>query len=82
MIDGLPFVQLSASAILAVVVLMVLTGRLVPRRTLNDVVHDRDQWRQAAQERSEQITRLLTATDTSTRALEALTDVAGVHDGT
>lgn len=52
--------QLSAAAILAVVILLVLTGRLVPRRTLEDAREDRelrarelaaerDTWRVAAE---------------------------------
>lgn len=48
MIDRLPLVQVSASAILALVVIMVLTGRLVPRRTLEAVEADRDHWREIA----------------------------------
>lgn len=80
MIEGIPLVQVSASALLTLVVLMILTGRLVPRRTLDDTAADRDHWRRAAEERSAQITRLLTATDTSTRALEALADVTGAQE--
>ncbi len=34
-------------ALLTLVVLLILTGRLVPRRTHEDVLTDRDNWRQA-----------------------------------
>ncbi|MEU3826438.1 hypothetical protein AB0F36_14135 [Streptomyces sp. NPDC029080] len=34
-------------ALLTLVVLLILTGRLVPRRTHEDVLADRDNWRQA-----------------------------------
>ena len=34
-------------ALLTLVVLLILTGRLVPRRTHEDVIADRDNWRQA-----------------------------------
>ncbi|MFD8199963.1 hypothetical protein [Streptomyces sp. NPDC059701] len=34
-------------ALLSLVILLVLTGRLVPRRTHEDVLTDRDNWRQA-----------------------------------
>ncbi len=36
-----------AVTLLVVVVLLILTGRLIPRRTHEDVLADRDQWRQA-----------------------------------
>lgn len=34
-------------ALLTLVILLILTGRLVPRRTHEDVLTDRDNWRQA-----------------------------------
>lgn len=79
MIAGLPIGNLGPAALLAIVVILILTGRLVPRRTMSDVAEERDHWRAAAQERSDQLTRLLAATDTSTRAIEALTQVAGIQ---
>jgi hypothetical protein len=36
-----------AVALLVVVVLLILTGRLIPRRTHEDALADRDNWRQA-----------------------------------
>jgi hypothetical protein len=36
-----------AVTLLVVVVLLILTGRLVPRRTHEDAIADRDNWRQA-----------------------------------
>lgn len=36
-----------AAALLVLVVLFILTGRLVPRRTHEDILADRDNWRQA-----------------------------------
>lgn len=47
MLDGIPLVGLSAPAILSVVVMMVMTGRLVPRKTYDDVIRERDEWRAA-----------------------------------
>lgn len=44
---GLGISQLGAGAILAIVVLLILTGRLVPRSTLEDVRQERDTWREA-----------------------------------
>lgn len=34
-------------ALLTLVVLLILTGRLIPRRTHDDVITDRDNWRSA-----------------------------------
>lgn len=36
-----------AAALLTLVVLLILTGKLVPRRTHEDLLADRDTWRQA-----------------------------------
>jgi acyl CoA:acetate/3-ketoacid CoA transferase alpha subunit len=36
-----------AVVLLTLVVLLILTGRLIPRRTHEDVLADRDNWRQA-----------------------------------
>ncbi|MEU3507969.1 hypothetical protein ABZ733_08555 [Streptomyces longwoodensis] len=36
--------------LLTLVVMLILTGRLVPRRTLEDVIADRDTWRAAYME--------------------------------
>lgn len=44
----LTITQVSAGALLAVVVLLILTGRLVTRRQLTDTQADRDYWRQTA----------------------------------
>lgn len=44
---GINPVQGGAAALLALVILLILTGRLVPRRTLDDARADRDYWRQA-----------------------------------
>ena len=44
---GINVAQGGAVALLAVVVLMVLTGRLIPRRTYDDLKEERDGWRTA-----------------------------------
>lgn len=46
-IFGINPVQGGAAALLCLVVLLVLTGRLIPRRTHQDVLADRDRWREA-----------------------------------
>jgi len=46
-IEGLSAAQLGPTGLLAVLVLLILVGRLVPRRTMEDILHDRDEWRAA-----------------------------------
>lgn len=47
---GIDIAQGGAVALLAVVVLMVLTGRLIPRRTYDDMREERNTWRSAHSE--------------------------------
>lgn len=47
---GVDVTQGGAVALLAVVVLMVLTGRLIPRRTYDDLREERNMWRTATQD--------------------------------
>lgn len=47
MIEGLNLAQIGAGGLVTLFVLAILTGRLVPRRNLDDVVRDRDEWRAA-----------------------------------
>ena len=44
---GLSVAEAGPTAILTLVVLLVLTGRLVPRSTLTDMRDERDMWREA-----------------------------------
>lgn len=46
-LSGLPLVGLTAPALLGLTVLLLLTGRIVPRSTLDDKSRESDQWRQA-----------------------------------
>lgn len=45
---GVPVGQIGAGALVAIIVLLILSGRLVPRQQLLDVQADRDHWRTAA----------------------------------
>lgn len=49
-IFGINPVQGGATALLALVILLILTGRLVPRSVLRDTQLDRDYWRAACAE--------------------------------
>lgn len=46
-IFGVAPTDAGAVALLVLVVLFILTGKLVPRRTHEDVIADRDKWQQA-----------------------------------
>jgi hypothetical protein len=59
-LDQLPIGGLSAGAILSIVVLMILRGALVPRRTHEECRADRDSWR-VAWEASEEARRVQAA---------------------
>ena len=50
LIDGVPPELLGIGAgwlIVGLVVIAIMRGNLVPRRTVDDVIHDRDEWRAA-----------------------------------
>ena len=49
LVQALPFTDLGAGALVIMIVLMVLTGRLVTRQQLQDVMADRDKWRDSAE---------------------------------
>lgn len=49
--DGFPILEWTPEALLGVGILLILLGKLLPRRTVNDLLNevraDRDEWRQA-----------------------------------
>lgn len=47
MLEGIPVIGLSAPALVAITVVMLLTGLIVPRRTLMDVIRERNDWKKA-----------------------------------
>jgi hypothetical protein len=47
MIEGISVVSLTPSALLGIAVLMLLTGRLIPRATLQDKAKEAEEWKQA-----------------------------------
>lgn len=47
MLESLDIGTLSASALLGIAILLVLSGLLVPRRTLTDVNKEAERWRKA-----------------------------------
>jgi hypothetical protein len=57
-IIGIPVSALAPSAIAGLAVLLVLTGRLIPKRTHDEATHDRDEWRAESRVKDQQILEL------------------------
>lgn len=79
--------DMGLSGLLALVVLLILTGRLVPRSTLQDVRDERDTWRAAHMESEaarqaerEQVTELLELSRTAGHVLTSLPKSGEVAD--
>jgi hypothetical protein len=47
MVEALPWSTLTPMGLLLIIILLIALGRLVPRRTLEDAIHDRNEWRTA-----------------------------------
>lgn len=76
---GIPVSTLTPAGLLAVLILLIGLGRLVPRRTMEDVIHDRDEWRaahriseQARVELAETVTEMLEQMRTTNALLQSL----------
>jgi hypothetical protein len=72
LLGNIPLGSLTPAGLLAIVVLLIAFGRLVPRRTLEDMIHDRNEWRtahriseQARMELQQQVEELLEHARTS-----------------
>ena len=68
--------QGGAVAVLAGVVWMIVTGRLVPRSALLDAREQRDKWEQAAHTAMQQNNQLLTGTRVAADVISALPNAA------
>lgn len=64
--------QGGAVGLLGVVVLLILSGRLVPRRVYQDMERDRDHWREAFMKASSHADQLLPAAQITTEMVTAL----------
>ncbi len=86
---GIPISQLTPAGLLAVLILLIALGRLVPRRTMEDVIHDRDEWRSAHRiseqgrvELAETVEAMLEQMRTTNAVLHSITGNAQVtHQG-
>lgn len=82
MIDNIPVIGLTAPAILGIAVLLMLTGRIVPRSTLRDKEIEIERWQLAYETEREarivsdnQTSKLLLAVETNRDVLYALLKV-------
>lgn len=55
MLDGLPLGVIAPSTLAGLAVLLVLTGRLIPRKTYDDKVHEANEWRAESRLKDAQI---------------------------
>lgn len=90
MLDGIPILEFTPAALLGFAVLLLLTGRLVPRTHLTDVQKECERWRLAYEAEREahatadaQSKELLEAGRTTKALLEGLFEVieAGRESG-
>jgi hypothetical protein len=88
LLGGLALGELGAGALVAIIVLLVLLGRLVPRQQLLDVQANCDKW-QASSEKWQQVAtqhgmtleRLIDYAEAADHALAAIQDVVKQHGG-
>lgn len=65
-------IQGGATALLGIVVMMIITGRLVPRSALLDAQAERDRWRDAALAAMGQNTELMSGARVTRAVLQSL----------
>ena len=74
MFEGIPLIGLTAPTLLGIAVLLMFTGRLVPRVTLQDKIAECDKWREAYE--AERLARATSEAQTS----ELLEGIKANHD--
>lgn len=87
MFEGIPIVGLTPAALLGITVLLLLTGRLVPRIALKDKTEEAERWRLAYEAEREaratsdtHTTELLEGVKTSHAIITALFEAAQLVD--
>lgn len=83
MLNGIPMADLGPAFLAGLAVLLVLVGRLVPRKSVDDALAQADKWErahevseQARSVQAQQIDKLLESAETQTRLLESLREAA------
>lgn len=71
-LSQVPWGDIGPSGLLAIAVLAIIQGWLVPRRTYDALAQDRDYWRDAAMENARQVAELTEVSKSAVAALDAL----------
>lgn len=79
---ALGWTDIGAGAIVILAVLMIFTGRLVPRRYYEDMQEQRDTWRASAEESREMNATLVQRADATLAILQSLDAQARKGSGT
>lgn len=69
---AVPWGAVTPWGVIMFAVTLVLTGRLVPKKSVDEIRADRDYWRKAAIERSKQMQVLLPSLDVQTKMIQAV----------
>ena len=77
MFDGIPVGNLSAGALLALVVVMILTDRLITRKRLEDSQKETDNWRKVAEVSQAQTAKLHENSELTVALLRSIKDHSG-----
>lgn len=71
-VSGIPWGDFSWPALLGLVVLLIIRGDIVPRKTYEDMRRERDEWRTTAIKALEVNDKTLVAAETGAAVLDAL----------
>ncbi|WP_074039921.1 hypothetical protein [Dermacoccus nishinomiyaensis] len=72
MLDAVPWSTLGPAGLLALAVLLIIRGDLIPRKQFDEMVADRDFWRELAQRKDVALDEMTEIARTSGRVLDAL----------
>ena len=72
LLNTIPWETIGPSGLLALAVLLIIRGDLVPRRVHEAVVTDRDQWRSIALRNMEASEQLIEAAKTSAHVIQSI----------
>lgn len=72
MLDAVPWSTLGPAGLLALTVLLIIRGDLIPRKHFDEMVADRDFWRELAQRKDVALDEMTEIARTSGRVLDAL----------
>lgn len=77
MLDAVPWSTLGPAGLLALTVLLIIRGDLIPRKQYDAMVADRDFWRELAQRKDKALDEMAEIARTSGKVLDALPAATG-----